>query len=360
MPKSLGNGVKRYSRREWGSRYGKGSPVTPSRDHVVAHTTVTNLLSPDESPSSEKAVMRSMERYHAQNRGWSGIGYAEVVTDSGRVYEGRGPGRQLAHATGYNSSAYGFAHMGHGDKRNWLSGGWKAMKALISWYVSRGWIVGDYAVDGHRDVTTSGKSCPGVKVTDAQLKNQLKNLDSSAPAPQEDDVLGPGDQGKKVTKWQQNLIDYFDGKALPQYGADGDYGDETAEWTKKFQKREQIPQSGKVGGGDRAHMRAALKNKSDNKQKDKSRRYSMLVYASHGPDRDIVDWADEHLNEVPGVVTSSANEARDAAERGEALVVVGSIPDGVDSDKTKKHIASDGGRAPTAKAVLDFALNGWN
>lgn len=358
MAKNLGNGVKRYSRKEWGSRYGKGRPSNPSRDHVVAHTTVTGLLGSNESVTSEMAVMRSMERYHAGTRGWNGIGYAEVVTDSGRVYEGRGPGRSLAHATGYNTSAYGFAHMGHGDKRNWLEGGWKAMKALVSWYRSRSWIASNYKVSGHRDVTTSGKSCPGNKVPDHQLRSQLKDLNSNVP--QDDGVLRRGDMGDDVRKWQDQLLDYFGDRALPEYGADGDFGEETEVWTKKFQAKEKLPVSGAVGGGDKAHMRAALRDSSDKDEKqESSRRYSMLVYAAHGPDREIVDWAGRNLNTVPGVITSSLNEAKSAAERGERLVVVGGMPDELDADKVDKHLASAGGRGPTAKAVLDYAADGW-
>lgn len=173
MPTDLGEGVQRYRRSEWGARYGRGVPAQSSRNSMFAHTTVTDLLGADADVSTEKAVMRSMERYHVQGNGWSGIGYAEVVTDSGRVYEGRGPERSLAHATGHNRSAYGFAHMGHGDRRGWLSGGWKAMRVLAAWYRRRGWLNDGYKVFGHRDV--SSKTCPGTKVSDSKLQRELKD-----------------------------------------------------------------------------------------------------------------------------------------------------------------------------------------
>lgn len=201
MPKDLGNGVKRYSRKEWGSRYGKGVASNATRNHLVAHTTVTTLLDPDEPVTNEMAVMRSMERYHAKQRGWSGIGYAEVVTDSGRVYEGRGPGRSLAHASGYNTSAYGFAHMGHGDQRRWLSGGWRAMKALVRWYMSHGWLTDSYKVDGHRSVTASGKTCPGTKVSDKDLHDQLSHVS------QKDEKQEPGEPDYAVAVLADNDID---------------------------------------------------------------------------------------------------------------------------------------------------------
>lgn len=50
-------------------------------------------------------------------------------------------------------------------------------------------------------------------------------------------MISKGDQGQVVKQWQQSLRRYFwyqDVDALPRHGADGDYGDETVEWTNRW------------------------------------------------------------------------------------------------------------------------------
>jgi len=49
----------------------------------------------------------------------------------------------------------------------------------------------------------------------------------------------PGDKGPKVVAWQSFLISYFaelGQKALPKYGADGDHGGETEDWTQRYEQ----------------------------------------------------------------------------------------------------------------------------
>jgi N-acetyl-anhydromuramyl-L-alanine amidase AmpD len=70
---------------------------------------------------------------------------------------------------------------------------------------------------------------------------------STDPSPYtDDDPPSPskrGDSVSKVRAWQLHLVDYFDelGKqALPRYGVDGDHGDETEDWTKRWMALEAI------------------------------------------------------------------------------------------------------------------------
>lgn len=198
MPTDLGDGVVRYSRREWGATGDSGSPGPKRRGHVVEHTFAMPSPGPGASVDAEKAIMRSVERFHRRRpRGWRAIGYAEVTTDSGRVYEGRGPGRMLAHAHGLNDTAYGFGHIGHGNRAPRAPGAWRAGRALHRWYVAKGWLTSlRYRLTGHRD--HSSKDCPGTLVGDDDLA-QLRP-DSTQPAGgtdaaptepehQEDDVI---------------------------------------------------------------------------------------------------------------------------------------------------------------------------
>ncbi len=50
-----------------------------------------------------------------------------------------------------------------------------------------------------------------------------------------------------VVKYQRGLIGWTS-DALPKFGADGDFGDETEEWVKKYQRAADLDQSGEIDG----------------------------------------------------------------------------------------------------------------
>lgn len=53
-------------------------------------------------------------------------------------------------------------------------------------------------------------------------------------------MLNRHDSGQAVKQWQQALM-AWDKNALSKGGADGDYGDETVNWTAKFQEQNRLP-----------------------------------------------------------------------------------------------------------------------
>ena len=70
------------------------------------------------------------------------------------------------------------------------------------------------------------------------LKNILETQPEPPPPPpnKEDEMsLKRGDKGKAVTEYQEALQKWNSG-ALPRFGADGDFGGETATWVGNFQK----------------------------------------------------------------------------------------------------------------------------
>lgn len=72
-------------------------------------------------------------------------------------------------------------------------------------------------------------------------------------------MLYKGMKGPEVQAWQESMM--TDNKdALPVYGADGDFGNETKEWTEKFQASKKLPQTGKVDNSTAAAMWNTLKN----------------------------------------------------------------------------------------------------
>lgn len=130
------------SRAQWGAAPPRSKPIPVSwkgTRHLWAHHTVGNYVKPDYGDSAswlrvllapakytaalvakvrmlkarndatrkqtveaEKAAMRAIQAFHQKGRGWADIGYAFVVFQSGRVYEGRGAGVIAAHCPGHN------------------------------------------------------------------------------------------------------------------------------------------------------------------------------------------------------------------------------------------------------------------
>lgn len=79
---------------------------------------------------------------------------------------------------------------------------------------------------------------------------------------QEDDMLEYGDKGQPVVEWQNWLI-RWDANALPKFKADGDFGNETLEWTNKFKAFVGMVQDGKVDDLTWSSMVADISDDSD-------------------------------------------------------------------------------------------------
>ena len=133
-------------------------------------------------------------------------------------------------------------------------------QALIRWLMDR------YNIPISRVVPHqhwSGKYCPhkllpvwdsfieGVKNGKVSgVKTQGKKTDPN------DNILEPGENGAKVKKLQESLIQA--GYELPKYGADGDYGEETEEAVKAFQKENGLSVDGIVGPKTQAKINEKL------------------------------------------------------------------------------------------------------
>ncbi|KAJ6657657.1 hypothetical protein lerEdw1_002158 [Lerista edwardsae] len=58
------------------------------------------------------ANMRSMQRFHQDDRGWDDIGYSFVMGGDGYLYQGRGWHWVGAHTRGFNSKGFGVSYIG--------------------------------------------------------------------------------------------------------------------------------------------------------------------------------------------------------------------------------------------------------
>lgn len=125
---------------------------------VWIHHTVT-ASGPDETQ-----IMRQIQNYHMDTRGWRDIGYSFVIFPTGRIYEGRGWGRKGAHTQNHNAVGHGIAFAG--DYRT-LAPTTPSLDAC-RWLIAEGQRLGFVAkgktlpTGGHRDVAAT--ACPGDKL----------------------------------------------------------------------------------------------------------------------------------------------------------------------------------------------------
>lgn len=143
------------TRAEWGAdeslKRTSGSCVRrfePVQQLFVHHTAGSNF---DDRP---KATMRAIYWYHVVRQGWCDVGYNFVVSDDGRIFEGRWArdyaswethdsetrsGRAVvgAHVSGYNSGAVGISVMGNYSQVRPSPAVRRSLAELIAWEVDR-------------------------------------------------------------------------------------------------------------------------------------------------------------------------------------------------------------------------------
>ncbi|KAG5832975.1 hypothetical protein ANANG_G00296960 [Anguilla anguilla] len=106
------------------------------------------------------ADMRSMQRFHQDDRGWDDIGYSFVAGSDGYIYEGRGWNWRGAHTKGQNSRGYGVSIIGDYTtdlpSRPTLE---LVRDQLTACAVGGDRLIANYTVHGHRQLVNT--SCPG-------------------------------------------------------------------------------------------------------------------------------------------------------------------------------------------------------
>ncbi|KAM8844300.1 peptidoglycan recognition protein 6 isoform 2-T2 [Spinachia spinachia] len=111
------------------------------------------------------ADMRSMQRFHQEDRGWDDIGYSFVAGSDGYIYEGRGWLWQGAHTLGHNSVGYGVSFIGDYATRLPSQHSMGLVRdQLAACAVGGGRLVPDFVLQGHRQVVAT--SCPGQALYD--------------------------------------------------------------------------------------------------------------------------------------------------------------------------------------------------
>ena len=159
-------------RADWGARPPKGRPkdiVVPVR-HLFLHNSA--------GPDGGAEVVRSIQSFHQQSRGWQDIAYTWLYSPSSRTwYEGRGPGVAGAHTRKYNQSGHAVCVLGNYEVDEVPD---HAVDDLAEWAYWHGGTWGPDQYVPHREVGPT--ACPGRNLVDAlpAINARAKTVDTGA------------------------------------------------------------------------------------------------------------------------------------------------------------------------------------
>jgi len=149
-------------RPEWGAAPYRGSVDTADglTRAVIHHTVNGNGYSAAQVPS----MLRSIQAYHQNTRGWDDIGYNFVIDRFGTIWEGRAWSLYQpvigAHASEANEGSVGIAFLGDGTSLGLTSTAVTNLGRFLGWKLPlHGARPSQTNIMGHRDVGQT--SCPG-------------------------------------------------------------------------------------------------------------------------------------------------------------------------------------------------------
>jgi peptidoglycan hydrolase-like protein with peptidoglycan-binding domain len=205
------------------------------------------------------SLQQGMRNYHVNVRGWNDIGQHVTLMPDGLYVTGRDFNddsvdfnEMPAGISGYNTGAFMTEILGDFDKgKDKLEGAQLEALLKVQHYLVH---EASATIMFHRD--KSAKTCPGTGINKNWFLKAVDNIDPSKnvkvtkPDIQIADnvvvnYLNKGDKSSSVKALQNKLISL--GYELPEYGADGDFGNETLKAVKNFQKDNGLVQDGIVG-----------------------------------------------------------------------------------------------------------------
>lgn len=152
------------SRKTWGARRTNVSRDSRRKREVFIHHEAGPVRKP-QSESQERRVMREIQAFHINSRGWADIGYSYVLFPSGRLYEGRGFSALPAAQANHNSGTIAICCAGHYDKQSLTPRQYARLVKACNNLAAKGL----RTVGGHYQVF--GTACPG-----RRIKSQLDKL----------------------------------------------------------------------------------------------------------------------------------------------------------------------------------------
>lgn len=123
------------SRASWGARPPTKTPTTTAdlKIAIVHHTVSGNSYTPGQVPQ----ILRSIQAYHQDARGFSDIAYNFIVDRFGRIWEGRAGGITNVvvggHSQGFNTGAVGVVALGDFRTATVTSSMFESIARVIAW-----------------------------------------------------------------------------------------------------------------------------------------------------------------------------------------------------------------------------------
>lgn len=136
-------------------------------DEVVAHHT----WSPTAAQYRGLETVRSVRRYHMEERGWSDNGYHLMIGPDGRIFLCRPLSRAGAHVAGRNAHTIGVAFIANFDSEEPRRyGGMRAGLQVIAALLER-FHLEPRDIRFHREF--AAKTCPGLKLSLAGFRREV-------------------------------------------------------------------------------------------------------------------------------------------------------------------------------------------
>lgn len=158
--------------------------------------------------AASSGSVEEIHAYHKNINGWAGIGYHFYVRKNGSIFRGRPENWMGGHATGYNDHI-GVCAEGNFENETMPAAQQAAVVEVLRFLLGK---YGDLSIRGHRDVAVT--ACPGRNYPFEAIVKAAK-ADGGIPT----------NHNTQVLAFQKAAL--ADGIALPQYGADGVWGEET-------------------------------------------------------------------------------------------------------------------------------------
>lgn len=179
----IGRGVKLIRRSEWGARAPRSTSEVNATFGTTAHWEGPHMGYPWDHAACF-SVVRGIQNFHMDTRGWQDIAYSGLPCPHGYVFEGRWAGRRTA-ANGTNDGnnrALALCYLG-GQGDAFTPDGERAMRAGMDWLDAHGGA--GPGRNGHRDWKPT--ECPGNAIYGWVHRGQPAG-GTPTPPPQEDDM----------------------------------------------------------------------------------------------------------------------------------------------------------------------------
>lgn len=174
MSWTTGDGIKVFTRRDWGARL----PRAPYDDLGQIRSAVIHHGGPVGAPrwtfKTAAQTARSWQDYHMDVHGWNDIGYHYLMDALGRLYEGRPTAALGAHVALQNSNRVGIVLMQDGRFHGLTFQQRKTLRKLMRSEHERLGLPAlrrlakhpgdEWGVFGHREVPGQSTECPGREI----------------------------------------------------------------------------------------------------------------------------------------------------------------------------------------------------